>query len=326
LETRKLFLRANGEIAEISWDMVENVPGSIPLHADPSQSKLILLPVNPQMNYGLLDMASCLSEDCLVETLLGYPVWSPDRAHMILLQPSFAPHETHQFSRLMLADDTGELLRIFAFGSSPFWLDNETFAFVSDEGEGSKHTIVTDEIGGEGEWDELLSVDVLTAVLDDTRTHWLDFVAPQPDDPDKLVIVTTTAEDNERTLFVYDWVTEEVLLAQPFALNSAAGESYRLSPNGRFLLAQYFEVDPGHQTRNVLYSIDLLTGETWAKKLHPFVANSVYWMTDFSQDGDWLLVADEHMLYLSLPGTSYERLIFPETGACKTAVWVNKKS
>lgn len=326
--TVNLYLWQNGQITEISWDAVDSVAGSVPFHADPSNSQLILLPSNTEQTiYGLLDVASCLGDDCLLETLEGYPVWSPDRAHMIMVTPSFVPSETHQYGRLMLADGAGELIRIFAFGASPFWLDDATFAFVSDEGEGSKHTVVTGQVNEEGyDWEVLLTVDQLTAVLNDSRTHWLDFVAPHPHEPDTLVIVTTTAEDNERTLFIYDWVMEELLLAQPFSDSNASGESYRFSPNGRFLLAQYFEVDPNLQTQNGVYIIDLLDGETSVKALQPFVNSSIYWHTDFSEEGDWLLTADEQILYLSLPGTDYERLIFPETGPCKTAVFVDKKT
>lgn len=324
----QLFLWVDGIRTEISWDAGENTPGPIPLHMDPSNTKLILSPAQfGQANYGLLDVPSCLDDTCQLETVAGYPIWSPDRVHMILLSGTmFTPHQAHAFGVLTLADESGAEIRRLDFGSSPFWLDDETFGFVADTGDNSRHTIVTgkvDESGGT-DWDVLLTAEDLTAVLNTDQSLMIDFVALYPQNPDQVVIMTSAVVSNWQTIFIYDWVTEEIVIAEPFFMNEGREQFYRFSPNGRFLLLSQFELNNDKQ--NSLFVIDLTDGGVLTGIHLPDKENTVYWMTDFSQDGEWLLVADKAVITISVPGTPYERLIFPETGACKTAVFVNKKN
>lgn len=340
----RLSLWVDGQKLDNSW-YVQYADGHKPLHADPTNEKLILAPVDYEFSYfGLLDVSSCLGGTCSIETLEGYPIWSPDGEHIILLASNtFSPPETQAYGRLILADGSFNKIRTFAFGSSPFWLDDKTFGFISDEGEGSRHTIVTgrvDEVTRD--WDTLLTVEALTAVINDNRIHLIDFVAPQPQNPNKFVIVTHVADEIEgielvtsvdnasgQNVFIYDWVTEEILPIQPFVIGSVSSITYRFSPNGRFLLLQLFEISnngAGIESRDKVYVIDLVDETVSSKVLQHIFERNIYWMTDFTQDGEWLLVSDEHVLYLIHPETGYERLIFPKTGSCKTAVWINKNN
>lgn len=324
----QMFIWKDGEKSQISWDAAENAPSPVPLHVDPTNSKLILAPAQfDQMNYGLLDVPSCVEDSCQLETLVGYPIWSPDLAHMILLNGAMLPpHEAHTFGRLILADSAGEEIRPLSLGSSPFWLDADTFGFVPEEDEGNRHTIVVGRIDDtdDQDWDVLLTVAELTAVLNDDHTRLIDFVSIDPQNPDQLVVVTSSQDKNVQTFFVYDLIKKEVVSTHSFSVKEGRNQSYRFSPNGRFLLMSQYEFEGNQQNR--LFIIDLANGETSHLSLEPNPESSVHWVTDFSEDGEWLLVSDESMLYLLLLGTDYHRLIFNETGACKTAVFVNKNS
>ncbi len=326
----QMFLWVDGQKIEISWDAGENAPGPIPLHVELTNQTLILAPAQyEQMTYGLLDVFRCLDDDCQLDSLVGYPYWSPDQTHMILLSSSsYLPHEALAYGRLVLADSSGEEIRTFAFGSSPFWLDDQTFGFISDEDGSPRQLIVSGKVDeATRDYEVLLTAEALTAVLDEGSQQTIDFVAPNPAQPNKLIIVTTVVEENERNIFIYDLTTEEITFVQTIPVGSTGDYSYRFSPDGRYLLLQQFTLAENGvplMPYNALHLIDLENGIHIEKKLISQITNPVYWISDFSQDGDWLLVSDYHMLYLRHLNTGYERLLFPGTGVCKTAVFVNK--
>jgi len=227
---------------------------------------------------------------------------------------------------LTLANGSGEAIRELAIGASPFWLNDRQFGFVLPQGELAHQLIVTghvDDISGQGVM-VLLSVEELTAVLDDDHTRLIDFVSINPQNPDQLIIVTSSQDKNVQTFFVYDLIEKEIVLTHSFSAKEGRNQSYRFSPNGRFLLMSQYEFEGNQQNR--LFIMDLAKGETSHLSLEPNSESSIHWATDFSKDGEWLLVSDEDMLYLMIPGTEYHRLIFPETGPCKTAVFVNKNN
>ncbi len=77
----------------------------------------------------------------------GYPTWSPDLGHMILLNTDIArAHMAQAYGELVLADGTGEELDVVGTGSTPFWLDDEAYGFVIDAGEGRRNTVLSGKI------------------------------------------------------------------------------------------------------------------------------------------------------------------------------------
>lgn len=331
-ELTSLFLWTAGMKTAVSWDEANNAPGHVPMQADPANRNLLLAPSEVgQTHYGLLDVAGCLDSDCRLDTLSGYPVWSPNLAHMILLSTTdYRAHMAQARGQLSLADSAGEPLDVIGAGSSPFWLDNERYGFVMDAGEGRRNSVLAGKIGKSGLETLLTTADLAPNGVDD-RLRLFDFVAVNPANADQLVLVTLDAENNETTIdwfrgaqpeatmFIYDLETEQVALAQPFAVDVGYNRSYRFSPDGRFLL-----MGEGAEYRpTVVHVLDTQTGAAFAVPLQTKFLDSIHWYTDFSLDGDWLLVMDSGFMHLLLPGANYERLVIPTTGMCETAVWVN---
>ncbi|MCZ7669464.1 MAG: hypothetical protein M5U34_20945 [Chloroflexi bacterium] len=82
-----LFLWRDGVKTAVANNSGASAPAPVPLRSDPSHTKLLLAPADKgDRQYGLLDVAGCLHGDCALDTLDGYPAWSPDLAHMILLR------------------------------------------------------------------------------------------------------------------------------------------------------------------------------------------------------------------------------------------------
>ncbi len=333
-ELTSMFLWRDGRKTAVSWDATNDAPGPVPLRADPSGTKLLLAPAEDgRVNYGLLDVAGCLDSDCQLDTLEGYPTWSPDLAHMILLKTGdFRAHMARARGELVLTDGLGEEIEIIGAGASPFWLDNDRYGYVLDAGEGRRNTVLSGKVGEAGLNDILLTVADLTRDTEDSSLRLLDFVAVHPEMPDHLIIVTMDLESDEElfewwkggqpgaTLFVYDWEAKETVLMQSFANDVALNRSYRFSPNGRFLL--FGEGAEYRPTR--LHLLDISTGESKLIATQSKFFDSIEWYTDFSLDGEWLLVVDNGFLQLLYPGSGYERLIIPSTDQCETAVWVNQ--
>jgi hypothetical protein len=303
------------------------------MRSDPAGDNLLFAPsLLGQSEYGLLATADCLGGACQLNPLAGYPTWSPDGAHMILLETTaFRPHMAAAWGQLTLADGAGEPLAVIGAGASPFWLDDERYGFVMDAGEGRRDVALTGKVGEAGS-DTLLTIADLTVGLEEERLRMMDFVAVRPQHPEQLVVAAIGVQgDGEASglfkggqpgaiLFVYDWVRGERLLALPFDVEAGRSRSYRFSPDGRFLL--FGEGDETQPT--VLYLLDLEAEEAAALPLQAKQLDSIFWYTDWSADGRWLLVEDDGFLHLLLPGTEYERLVIPTTDYCETAVWVDK--
>ncbi len=331
-----LFLWRDGVKTAVANNSGASAPAPVPLRSDPSHTKLLLAPADKgDRQYGLLDVAGCLHGDCALDTLDGYPAWSPDLAHMILLRSeTFRAHMAQASGDLLLIDNSGRERETLGVGSSPFWLDAETYGYVTDAGDGQRNAILTGKIGS-AERETLLTIAILEKDGVNETLRLIDFVARHPTNPDWLVLVTVDAESDETTFdwfkeaqpgatfFVYDLAAGEVVKAHPFVKNVGFNRSYRFSPNGRFLL-----LGEGAEFRpTLLHLINTESGEAAALTLQARFLDSIYWYTDFSLDGDWLLVMDKdfiHILYPESPG--YDMMIVPHSEPCETAVWVNKKN
>jgi hypothetical protein len=331
-----MFLLVDDEKTTISWDATEEASGPVPMKVDPSRSKLVLAPaLIGEANYGLLDVPGCLQEECHLDTLPGYPVWSPDLTHMILLKTNDdQAHMAQARGQLILADHAGEVIKVIGDGYSPFWLDDETFGYVTDASDGRRNAILTGKID-QADTEVLLTTADLTAVTSGTQPlRMIDFVAVHPQNPERLLVVTIDAESDEETFdwfkekqpgatfFFYDLEKKETAMIHSFAVDIGFLRSYRLSTNGRFLL-----LGEGAEYRpTTVHILDTGTGESTILPLQAKFLDSIYWYTDFSFDENWLLVMDEGFIHLLLPGTDYQQLLIPTTGKCETAVWINKKN
>lgn len=317
-----LFLWHEGRKIELSWEKTSSSAGSLPYQVDPTGAQLILVPDNiVDATYGLLDVAGCLAGDCQVTAVPGYPVVSPDGEWAIALESAFPITYAQTHGILKLVDDQGEVVTAVGEGTSPFWVDERTFAYVLDAGEGRRDTLMrgSPDSPAPQKW---LDVGEITAILSDTgQLRLIDFAAMTPD-PHVLALITVSAQGdgNIVELLAYDFVDEKLVAHQRLHESGLTVRDYQLSPDGRWLLLRL--IDDGAPA---LIWLDLSTFTFQQKALQPdpYGQASLAWSADWSAEGNWLALRDGDLVRLLAPAYNYETLFIPAEASCTTAVWVN---
>ncbi|MCB8983294.1 MAG: hypothetical protein H6659_05705 [Ardenticatenaceae bacterium] len=314
-----LYLWHDGLKIDLSWEKTPSSAGSVPYRLDPTGERLILVPDNiVDATYGLLDVGACLTKECQVATVPGFPVVSPDGQRAIALESTFPPTYAQSHGILKLVDGEGEVLTAVGEGTSPFWIDAQTFAYVLDAGEGRRDTLMRGSLDDPVP-EKWLSVDEITAVLPDTdRLRLIDYATMTPD-PNILALITTRsqAEGGVTEFLAYDLTTQKLAAHEILSSTVLGPHEYLLSPDGRWLLLRL--LNAGEWT--ILW-IDLTTFTSQRLVVQPPDQLSLAWGADWSADGNWLALSDSDLVRLLAPAYNYETLFIPRHTDCLTAVWV----
>ncbi|HEX6385344.1 MAG TPA: hypothetical protein VF177_11790, partial [Anaerolineae bacterium] len=327
-----LYLWENGVKKRILWDSSASVPVALPVTTDP-EGRLLLMysPLEASTPAGLLPLADCRAgADCALTVLNGFPIWSPagERAVIVVGDLAFTSGGRLQ-GNLFLSDGNGEDSHFLGLGATPFWLDNETFGFVTLDPELLRQSIYTVTVGNATvEPTLLLAVDELAAVLPESQESGslhLDYVAVTPTDPDLLLIASAdpSGQASGGYLFTFDRETEKVSLHLEIEDEPRLYQrGYRFSPDGRWLLISSLNnVDPIW----VLYLHNVEGGDTLTFTVNDTYPLPLHWYTDWSADNQWLSLPERGHVRLIAPDHDYEHLVIPEDRVCSGAVWVNKE-
>ncbi len=276
-----------------------------------------------------LDPASCNTPaGCAFESLPYLPIFSPERTRSVVRK--IADLTTDGTFAFWLGDKNGEpVASIPGQLAGPVWLDENSVLFVQVSATDPIQTSlvrldVMDGIADAENLEPLLTSERIDGFLveEDGLAHYIvaGVVAPSGivDDLLTLLIVQSTGADAFQKAYLLqydldngrlDWLMPD-LAEMPLMFNL----SY--SPDGRFL--QMVEMKEDVQT---LHLFDLEDGELQSYPISSITHESyVQW----SDDGQWMLLADKESLHLIAPRVEYERQIFYNEGSCNTAVWVNK--
>jgi hypothetical protein len=297
-----------------------------PLIFDPLGENLLLFDeIQTLSPYQLLTMESCLTSDgCLVNTLLGYPFWSPDGSQMVMMASSFSGSNRDE-PVLFLGNGMGFETELVGDGMRPFWLDTLHFGFISSEQVVS--VVNTPDLTSE----PLFSIDDLLAKLPQVERDsadlllyiQIDFIVIDPQNSERLlVIVSDFSDDLPAThLFAYDLSHNQADLLTSIIYNAQEqAYQYDLSPDGRYLILTRFNRD----YTTIRFSLyDLYTDEIETSVFSPPQDMFLSQVMDWSADGRWLILTEYGYLRLLAVGEDYERLIVPTVGGCETAVWIN---
>ena len=314
-----LFLWHDGQKIDLSWEKTSSSAGSVPFSLDPNGTRLLLAPDNSvDATYGLLDVAGCLSDDCRVAAVPGFPVVSPDGRRAIALESGFPLTYAQAHGRLKLVDEEGDVLTAVGEGTSPFWLDAGTFAFVLDAGEGRRDTLMRGTLAAPApqKW---LDVGEITAVLADAdRLRLIDFATMTPM-PNVLALVTTSAQDGQTVaeLLAYDFATRQLLHHDLLSTSGLGQHEYLLSPDGCWLLLRA-QTEAAWEL--IAANLETFAVQRWT--LQPANQLSLVWSAAWSADGNWLALSDGDVVRLLAPDYGYETLFIPAIADCVTAVWV----
>jgi len=315
------------------------------LNAIPSRSQsesLILSTVHGSTgitDYRLLPLESCAEAACDVESLAGFPIWSPDGERTLILVGS----------QLYIGDREGKPQKLVGRAFSPFWLNDDTFGFIrllgDSTAESSEMELVLRSVASGQERLLAKSADLLRQLGSaDTGAFRIMYVTTSPENPNRLFLAGTPVGGGQKQFFVIKIQRDsspdlalldqnisktEVILAlddlpigDSSTLTPTGYPPFRLSPDGRWLIVVRF-VDPITNTW-ALYLHNVEGGETKTITFNYPTYPSPFPFYDWSADGNWLLLVDNGFLRLIAPDHDYERIVTHDFVACRYPAWVNR--
>ena len=339
-----------GEAGELSVSFGQTDPSAAGLLA------FVFPPGGRDADITFFDLDTCLEETgCTSQILPSIPVWSPDGSQAvfgdqpnsqlgllqygqrtILFDPSAATQNLSLYhadrQTLMEGEPVTEVANLNSIGQgrAPFWLDNETVAYIPrEEGRFSRpdQEVVFTPVG-EDNPQTLISSDDLLEVYPDPapveRLFWIHYVTVHPTNPNLLFVAAFGAWDQQAHIFSYDHSSGEA----KHLLNAgySANHTLSLSPDGRFLLLTGNDVDdPDRRRENALLQVyDLANDETF-----PFVIIGAdfppFPSYDWSADGHWLaMMLDDNLAGLYAPRTGALHLVQTTASSCASPSWINR--
>lgn len=326
--SRIVFWQAGQERLLLERDYtLQQLPEPLQRQLDPSGRKLVIFDLNfVQTEEGeetrvvpyVLDLAACLSGSCETQLYNGLPYWSPDLSWTLITA-------LENQSQLTLQDErTGEEVSI-GNGSSPFWLDNESFIYIrqvedAEAGTGAIETVeivaaaVDDPLNGRVLVD---SAAISTAITgnDPTVPVGIHYVVAHPDQPDWLFMSATLSPFAEpQTHYILSFRGDTGELSIVLNLENFQDYSFYITANGQLMAVQ---------TSNDLMLFPLDSAEKTAGTPNEAYTLDGTYSHDWSQDGRWLLIVGQVSFRLIAPGYNYDQTIIHDNSACTTAAWVN---
>jgi hypothetical protein len=303
-------------------------------HTDPAGRYLPLQAYDittGQLTAVMLDLENCRNGDCPLPLRPGFPTWSPDGTQTLLQSPTMLGSTVqrghlwlgdHQGSNLVELTNTpssGQVLppnRVVLPAWGYFWLDNETYGYVS----------ATDP-------NDLLMATVANPDPEPLLTR-ADLAAILPEDslPDRLrlhYVVAMPAPSNGLLLHYGDSVVMSnffLTLAWPSRQLSLVGELINwqetgflfpptFSPDGRWLITVHHTGRPD-QFQLQFYDLEQSQTDMFLAQ-QPFVS--------WSSDGQWFAQLSSLGLLLTAPGTTYQHLVAHDFTDCTAVSWINRR-
>ncbi len=328
-------------------------------HTDPTHTELlgfVFPPDGQDADIMLFNLNDCnAARGCTSQIIPAIPAWSPDGSHAVfggepnaqlgliqrerqtVLFDSSAPTQNlalHYADRPTLI--AGEPITKVASlprigeGHAPFWLDNETVAYIA--GMDGRFSRPAQEIvftpAGEDNPQLLLNIeDLLEATQDQApleRLFWIHYVMVHPDNDELLLVAAFVAWDQQIQLFSYERSSRTV----KHLMNAGytANHTLSISPDGRFLVMTGNDVDdPDRKRENMLLQVyDIQTGDNT-----PFLAVGAdfppFTTYDWSADGRWLaMMLDQNLIGLYAPLEGALHLIQTTASRCTSPSWINR--
>ena len=286
---------------------------------------------------GLVDLESCAAGECSEESLPGLPVWSPSGERALALDVFF-----DEGMSIYLREGGNGSWEVVARGLSPFWLDNETYAYLPQTEQVTLGSVWAAPVGGEPQ--RLVPVEDLSEVLADElsgRRPSITWAFPQPRNENQLLVAARLQGSGERLLFSVErpadgtpWLEAPLTIrfVERFAettnmnwFDGWIGLQDVISPNGRWLL-----LTGSPETANgELWLYDLQEKETILRSRAQTVSGPFFaGLYDWTADGEWLVRVADGMIDVLAPafqvdGRPYRQLIFHDFEACTQALWVD---
>lgn len=283
--------------------------------------------------YSALNLRDCGVETCVPTDLPGFPVPSRSSDASLYLMGS----------EIVIGYGQNEETQSVGRGFSPFWVDKNSFGFVrftSDTGAG----ITTQVVLGERDNADLQVLFDGNDLAREAAIPWesvlyVNEVISNPANPDLLLISSTGIRDYSGNYYVFSANVSErrnqplqpalklemartgTLGGVPGLLSPTGPPSFLVSADGRWL---------------AMTELNSQDRETWTIVVHDLkrgttspVSNSVpampgnFPLLDWSNDGQWLLVADRSTIHLVAPEHEHQEVVTHDFDACSHIVWAD---
>jgi hypothetical protein len=283
--------------------------------------------------YSALELGKCDATSCEITKLPGFPV--PSRTSGASLYMSG--------SDIIVVSGPGEVARPVGRGFSPFWVDDSTFGFVRFAGD-MDSGITTQVVLGDLDESKLQVLfdggDLArAAAIPWENGLFVNEIIPNSVDPDLLLVSSTGIGDYSGRYYIFSadisnrlnqpMLPElELEIARsgtqggvPGLFTPTGSPPFLVSPDGRWLAMTELK-GQGSETWTVLVH-DLQTG------ISSEVSDSVpampgnFPLLDWSNNGQWLLIADRNYLHLIAPEYEYQELVAHDFDACSHIVWAD---
>ena len=270
---------------------------------------------------GLLDIDACLAGNCAVTPLIGFPNWSPDGQHTLMIS-------AENLAYLGAADGTiirelGPALNFWAY-----WLNATTFGWTrlrQDVESGVE--VVLSQLEDET-IQALFTDDEIVAALPPnslSRDRLAPSVVAIPDGSGRLLVDVTGygPSDGDDYMLLYDMNTRALtrLYTAPgtLYLPTFVGNIFS-AENKTFLFIQDNQplgFASSYYDFSQLWIYDL--SRQTARNYGP--VSNIYGLSR-SPDGQWLAAASSTYINLIAPNAGYQTLVVPPTVSCDFAGWV----
>lgn len=272
-----------------------------------------------------IDLNRCQTSGCEPVELAGFTTWSPGGEHSLVVQGT----------DVWRGDEEGRPLLPLGTGLSPFWLDNEVYGLVRfDRQAGPPSMQVITATTSTDLPHIVLPVGDLARRVEatDPPLLYINHVAPNPVDPDLLLLSATTvgASGAKHLIFSLRLSSGRVRLLQqyeraasgdPALLTPAGFPPFRFSPDGRWLLVTV-AVQPSPVTwRFILYDLEEHVSRQVTTNYPAYPARFPYY--DWSSDGRRLAIVEDGFVRILAPQGDYRRVVAHDMQACYFAAWVN---
>jgi hypothetical protein len=293
----------------------------------------------PSFKQQLLNLESCLENDCELFDVADLGAWSPDGNQTLALVNQEAG------TTLYLADGKGQnpepLYRdgVPFWIAQPFWLDDQTFAYmrspvtVTRPAPGDLEVVIA-AINSDGPAMVLTTVSAENLVgaaplRRQGEQLFLLYALANPRQSGQIVLVAAALKDSQAGLrlyyfsFNYQAETSELLYEVDYT-GFEGGVHSRFSRNGRYLVTAGYKMTAGGRgaTEMLLHLYNQDSQQTWSSAIISAWRSPEAGQYDWSADGEWLLIGEPGMIRLLAPGENYEEFIFHRFQGCDQVAWV----
>lgn len=286
----------------------------------PDGKVIVALPSNDQLfQLGMLNVDACLAGDCNISQLDGFPVWSPDGQHTLLIGSD---------GQAYLGTSDGVAVRQLgpALGYWGFWADATTFGWTQPAtGDSQNMQVVVGQVDSAEIKVLFDTADILTALPDNRLLPRQ--IAPSviavPDEPGHLIVDVTYFGESSNMDYLMLYSTADDNLAQLYAAEAnlflPAFEGDVFSADSQTFI---FVQDSNSPTSSLYNSPRLWVYDLAARRPRDYGPVADLYNINWSPDRQWIASAAPSYISLLAPNFGYQALILPPSGVCDFAGWV----